>query len=76
MAANNSQIPLFYVEQFSSNISLKLQQEGSVLRNCVMSGTHVGSQASPLDQFGAIVANKVVGRYNPMPRTDAPTDRR
>jgi hypothetical protein len=36
MAANNSQIPLFYVEQFSSNIQLKLQQEGSVLRDCLM----------------------------------------
>lgn len=76
MAANNSQIPLFYVEQFSSNIMLKLQQEGSVLRECVMSGTHIGSQASPVDQFGAVVANKVVGRYNPMGRVDAPTDRR
>lgn len=76
MAANNSQIPLFYVEQFSSNIQLKLQQEGSVLRNCVMSGSHVGSQASPVDQFGAVVANKVTGRYAQMARVDAPTDRR
>lgn len=76
MAANNSQIPLFYVEQFSSNIQLKLQQEGSVLRDCLMQGSHVGSQASPVDQFGAVVANKVTGRYNPMQRVDAPTDRR
>lgn len=71
-----SNIPLFYVSQFSSNIQLLLQQKGSRLRSCVMSGTHVGSQASPVDQFGAIVGNKVSGRYNPMPRTDAPTDRR
>lgn len=71
-----SQIPLFYVSQFSSNIQLKLQQEGSRLRSCVTTGSHVGSQASPVDQFGAIVGNKVVGRYNPMTRTDAPTDRR
>ncbi len=76
MAANNSQIPLFYVEQFSANIQLKLQQEGSVLRSCVMSGSHVGSQASPVDQFGAVVANKVTGRYNTMGRVDAATDRR
>jgi hypothetical protein len=76
MAANNSQIPLFYVEQFSSNIQLKLQQGGSVLRTAVMSGAHIGSQASPVDQFGAIVANKVTGRYNQMGRVDAPTDRR
>ncbi len=71
-----SQIPVFYVSQFSTIVQLKLQQEGSVLRSCVMSGTHTGSQASPVDQFGAIVGNKVVGRYNPMPRIDAPTDRR
>lgn len=76
MAGVNSNIPLFYVNQYSSNIQLKLQQYGSVLRPCVMSGTHVGQQASPVDQFGAIVANKVTGRYNNMARVDAPTDRR
>lgn len=76
MAGTNSNIPLFYVNQYSSNIQLKLQQMGSVLRSCVMSGTHVGQQASPVDQFGAIVANKVTGRYNNMGRVDAPTDRR
>lgn len=76
MAGVNSNIPLFYVNQYSSNIQLKLQQMGSVLRTCVMSGTHVGQQASPVDQFGAIVANKVTGRYNNMARVDAPTDRR
>lgn len=76
MAGVNSNIPLFYVNQYSTNIQLKLQQQGSVLRSCVMSGTHVGQQASPVDQFGAIVANKVTGRYNNMQRVDAPTDRR
>lgn len=76
MAGVNSNIPLFYVNQYSTNIQLKLQQQGSVLRACVMSGTHVGQQASPVDQFGAVVANKVTGRYNNMGRVDAPTDRR
>lgn len=41
-----------------------------------MGGSHVGEQASPVDQYGAIVAQKVVGRYNPMTRIDAPVDRR
>lgn len=76
MAGVNSNIPLFYVNQYSTNVQLKLQQYGSVLRSCVVSGTHVGQQASPVDQFGAIVANKVSGRYNNMARVDAPTDRR
>lgn len=76
MSGVNSGIPLFYVEQFNSNIQLKLQQKESRLRMAVMSGSHVGSQASPVDQFGAIAANKVEGRYQPITNTDAPTDRR
>lgn len=71
-----SQVPTHYVQQFSSNVKLKLQQEGSRLRSAVMTGSHVGEQASPVDQYGAVIANKVVGRYNPMPNTEAPTDRR
>lgn len=76
MAGVNSNIPLLYVEQFSSNIQLKLQQKGSRLSGAVMSGSHVGSQASPVDQFGAINAQKVTGRYQPISPVDAPTDRR
>lgn len=74
MAGSN--IPTFYVEQFSSNIQLKLQQKGSRLREAVMTGAQVGSQASPVDQFAPVSANKVTGRYNQMPRTDAAADRR
>jgi hypothetical protein len=76
VAGVNSGIPLFYVEQFSANIQLKLQQKGSRLRQSVTEGHYVGSQASPVDQMGAVSANKVTGRYNPMGRVDAPTDRR
>lgn len=71
-----SGIPTFYAYQFSSNIQLKLQQKGSRLRGAVMTGNHVGAQASPVDQFSAVQANKVVGRYNPMYHVDAATDRR
>lgn len=69
-------IPTFYVEQFSTNVQLLLQQKGSKLRNSVMTGSHVGKQASPVDQIGAVVANKVSTRFAPMSRVDAPTDRR
>lgn len=76
MSGVNSGIPTFYVEQFSSIIQLKLQQKGSRLRGSCMEGKHIGSQASPVDQFGGVTANPVVTRYGDMPRTDAPTDRR
>lgn len=69
-------IPTWYVSQFSTNIQLLLQQKGSRLRNCVMTGSHVGKQASPVDQIGAVAARKVTGRFQPMGRVDAVLDRR
>lgn len=69
-------IPTFYVQQFSTNVALLLQQKGSKLRQAVMNGSHVGKQASPVDQIGAINAAKVLSRFAPMVRTDAALDRR
>jgi len=69
-------IPLHYVQQYSTNLQLLLQQKGSKLRDTVMSGSHIGKQASPVDQVGAITAQRVTGRFNPMGRVDAALDRR
>ena len=69
-------LPSHYVSQFSSNIQLLLQQEGSRLRNTVMSGNHVGKQASPVDQIGAIEMQPVSSRFAAMGRVDAAVDRR
>jgi hypothetical protein len=64
------------VQQYSTNIALLLQQKGSKLRNTVMTGSHVGKQASPVDQFGSIEMQPVSSRFAPMGRVDAATDRR
>lgn len=69
-------ISAHFVQQFASNIQLLLQQKGSKLRNSVMSGSHVGKQASPVDQIGSIEMQPVSGRYQAMGRVDASTDRR
>lgn len=69
-------IPTHYVQQYSTNISLLLQQKGSKLRNTVMNGSHVGKQASPVDQFGSVEMQPVASRFAPMGRVDASTDRR
>lgn len=69
-------LPSHYVMQFASNVELLLQQKGSKLRSAVMSGSHVGKQASPVDQIAAISASRVVSRFADMPRTDAAVDRR
>ncbi len=69
-------IPTHFVQQYSSNIALLLQQKGSKLRDKVMVGSHFGKQATPVDQIGTIEMQSVSGRYAPMGRVDAPTDRR
>jgi hypothetical protein len=63
-------------QEYSTNINLLLQQKGSKLAGTVETGTHVGKQASPVDQVGAIEAQKVTTRFAPMGRVDAPLDRR
>ena len=73
MSAN---LPTHFVQQYSANIALLLQQKGSKLRNTVLNGSHFGKQASPVDQIGKIEMQPVAGRFNPMSRVDAPTDRR
>lgn len=69
-------LPTHFVQQYSTNIALLLQQKGSKLRDTVTTGTHTGKQASPVDQFGAIEMQSVSSRFAPMGRVDAPTDRR
>lgn len=69
-------LPTFYVEQFSTNVNTLVQQKGSRLRSCVMSGSYVGSQGSPVDQVAPVAASKVTSRFAPMGRTDATLDRR
>lgn len=69
-------LPTHYIQEYSTNISLLLQQKGSKLRNAVTMGSHTGKQASPVDQFGAVEMQPVSSRFAPMGRVDAATDRR
>lgn len=69
-------LPSLFVQQFALNVQLLLQQKGSKLRSCVMSGSHVGKQASPVDQIGAVNMQEVTTRFSPMGRVDAPVNRR
>ena len=70
-------LPTLYVSQFANTLELLAQQTESKLQSTVMySGGHVGKQASPVDQYGKIEASENTERFGPMPRTDAPVDRR
>jgi hypothetical protein len=69
-------LPTHFSVQYATNIQLLLQQKGSKLRNAVMTGNHVGKQASPVNQIGSVDMLPVTGRYQSMGRVDAATDRR
>lgn len=65
-----------FTTQFSTNLELKLQQKGSKLRGKVREGSHVGKQAAPINQIGAIALRTPPGRFAPMGRVDADFTRR
>lgn len=65
-----------FTTQFSTYLELKLQQMGSKLRGKVGEGFHVGKQASPINQIGAIALRAPAGRFAPKNRTDADFTRR
>jgi hypothetical protein len=69
-------LPTHFVQQYSTNIQLLLQTKGGKFGSCVSRGAHVGKQASPVDQFGAVEMQPVTSRFAPMGRVDAATDRR
>lgn len=68
--------PTFFVQQFATNIQLLLQQKGSKLKKAVMTGSHSGKQASPVEQIGAVEMQVVSSRFAPIGRVDAALDRR
>jgi hypothetical protein len=65
-----------FTTQFSTYLELKLQQVGSKLRGKVLEGTHVGKQASPINQVAPIQSKAPAGRFAPKQRTDADFSRR
>jgi hypothetical protein len=65
-----------FVQQYTTNVQLLLQQKGSRLRGSVMEGAHTGEQAVPVDQIGKVTATKRTTRYPDLTPQDTPTDRR
>lgn len=69
--------PTFYAQQFATDVELLTQQIQSKLQMAVSVGSgHYGEQASPVDQVGIVEMTENTERFTPMPRTDAPFDRR
>ena len=67
---------LLYTTQFTANMEMLLQQTASVLRSLVMTGSHVGKMASPVNQIAPFAYSAPSGRYNTLNKTDIQFDRR
>ena len=65
-----------FTTQYSTILTLKLQQMTSKLRGRVMEGSHVGKQASPVQYAGAVQMKPVQGRFAPIGRQDLDFTRR
>jgi hypothetical protein len=68
--------PTLYTQQYASNVALLSQQKMSKLTPCVMTGSHTGKQASPVNHAGSIEMSPVNSRFQPKTRTDLTFDRR
>jgi hypothetical protein len=68
--------PVLFGQQYATAVQLLLQQRDSRLGGKVMSGSHSGEQASPVDQIGSIEMQPVTSRFGAIGRVDAPLTRR
>ena len=65
-----------FVQQYSTNIMMLLQQQGSRLRNSVMNYSFVGKAASMAEQFGQVSPVRNQSRHSDTPLISTPQDKR
>ena len=65
-----------FVQQYSTNVQMLLQQQGSRLRNAVQTFKFVGKAASMAEQFGAVSPVRNQSRHSDTPLISTPQDKR
>ena len=65
-----------FVQQYSTNIMMLLQQQGSRLRNAVQNYSFVGKAASMAEQFGQVSPVRNQSRHSDTPLISTPQDKR
>lgn len=69
-------IPTWYIQQYTTNVQMLVQQMRSLFRDYVTEYPLVGASAAVVDQVAPISMSPVVGRFGPLGRVDATFDRR
>ena len=61
------QVSTAFVQQYTTNVSLLLQQRGSKLRDAVTVGSYTGKAAKAVEQIGAVTAQARTSRHADTP---------
>lgn len=65
-----------FVQQYSTNVQMLLQQQGSRIRNAVQNFRFQGKAASMAEQFGAVSPVRNSSRHSDTPLISTPQDKR
>ena len=72
----SNQITEAFVNQYTTNVELLLQQRGSKLRKAVMENSYTGKGAKAVEQIGAVEPRKRTSRHADTPLIETPHDAR
>jgi hypothetical protein len=72
----SDQISTAFVQQYSTNVGLLLQQRGSKLRDTVSVGSYTGKAAKAVEQIGSVTAQARTSRHSDTPLISTPHDAR
>jgi len=70
------EVTTHFVQQYTTNVQLLLQQKGSKLRDTVTVGSYTGKAAKAIEQVGPVSAQKRVIRHGDTPLISTPADAR
>lgn len=70
------QVPTHFVQAYSTNVEMLLQQRGGKLLATVTQGSYTGKGAKAVEQVGAVKPVKNLGRHSDTPLISTPADAR
>lgn len=70
------QVPTHFVQAYTTNVEMLLQQRGGKLLPTVMQGSYTGKGAKAVEQIGAVKPVKNLGRHSDTPLISTPADAR
>jgi len=69
-------VPTHFVQQYSTNVAMLLQQRGGKLMSTVSMGSYTGKAAKAVEQVGPVAPVKNLGRHSDTPLISTPGDAR